>query len=353
MRYVLHLVLLSLFPLALTAQPILGSATLPQPGSLQELVVADTVGVQHGSGGIGVAWDYSGLQPLDATVKISVLRPDQVPIEVRDTFPSMDRVVIDDTTTEAFQVNGTHLRMLGTIVPSATMVVAESDPYDVRPVELRFGEVHTDTFSAVITTSAVPTPIRRYGEHRLVYDGFGELVVGEQIYLDCARLTMERETWDTVRLGPVTTVLHTQLLRTTWIAVTNGDRRLEIETMVIRRIVNGGPVGEPITVRSVRYDAGILSSVDDVEQTGRLEVAPHPITGRSVRVLGLSVPAAEGRLVDPIGRVYPLTIGATGSESDIHLRLPAVPSGWYVLEIVSGQDRTRVVARRTVILQQE
>ena len=353
MRFLLVLTCAVVCSTALIAQPVLGTQTLPAPGSRFTLTLADTSGVLHGTAGVGQVWDYTSLTKRvekPDTALVRTVRPDQLPPDVAQLFPMMDRAVVDDTTTTPFLVTPTMLRMLGTVTPSADVAISESDPYDVRPVELRFGEPHLDSFTATITPRALPIEAQRYGEHQLIYDGSGMLLLPGSDPIQCARITVRRTTWDTVRLGPTVTVVTSQVHLTSWVSEVSDERFLEVETQVISRSDNGVPIGEPVTVRSVRYRVMTATSVDEEPTTGSLIIAPQPVSTRSVMVRGLTTAPLSVRLVSLTGSSIPATIESYTGPEGARIELPQVSDGWYVLEFQSACATGNCLPQRVPIL---
>lgn len=354
MRIILTLTLLMLCGMAATAQPILGPASLPSPPGNVVYQLADTTGVRPGDAGVDVVWDFTTLQSRTeeprSVVQLTVA-PDALEQEIRDQFPTADRAIIRDTLTELFEVSGFMMRIVGVVTPSATVRFAESDPYDVRPVELRYGAEHLDTHTATITPNGVPVTLNRRGEHRVIYDGWGQLLLPGWDPIQAARISMQRRTTDTLSVGPITTIITTELDRTYWADAATDRVFLLMQTERISRTVNGEPRPDTVTQRHVRWLESQTTSVDDADLGAQLQVRPHPVTGRTITVNGLDAAPATARLTSLDGRSVDLTPGLTPEADHAVIILPEVLPGLYVLELGIGQPAAgRRILRKAIVI---
>ena len=355
MRILLTLSLSLLLGVSAIAQPILGPATLPTPSRSVLYLLADTTGVRPGDGGVDVVWDFTFLQHqaegpqalLQATVT-----PGELPQEIRDQFPTADRAIVRDTLTELFQVSGFTMRIVGVVTSSVTIQFAESDPYDVRPVELRFGAEHLDTHSATITPNSIPTVLNRRGEHRLVYDGWGQLLLPVWGPLQAARVSMQRRTTDTLALGLDTAVITTELDRTYWADPESDRVYLVMHTERISRTFNGEPLPDTITQRHVRWlDSTATTSVHEVGTGDQLQIRPHPVSGGSFTILCLTAEPSRVRLWSLDGRQTDLSDGLLPLNDRALITLPEVQPGLYILELdMTQRFGTKRIVRKAVVI---
>lgn len=355
MKHLITLIFFATSGSLLCAQPVLGPETLPTPTKSVTYVLADTADVRPGEPGVGVVWDFTQLRPRAEqpdTLQVDIIRPDALPDEVRTLYPTADRAIVNDTLTEVLLQTPQMMRMLGVATPSADVAFAESDPYDVRPVELRYNVEHLDTHSATISPRAFPITVGRHGNHKLIYDGWGQLLLPGEIPIQAARVTMNRITTDTLIIDIDTTIVTTELHRTMWVSTSNDDHYLELETWLISRTLNGMPIPDTTRIKTVRYRRSATTSVMELDQSSTFKVFPHPVSGQQITIEGLEIAPSAARLRDLSGRIITLqSPGSQQASGQAVVAIPSLPDGLYVLELdvrcANGQCTT---VRRAVVI---
>ena len=328
------------------AQPILGGRTLPAPYDQFRMIPCDTVAVGVGSPGVDVVWSYRDLRALTPDPVVTIYSDSTLLTDAqRQVFQGSDVVVLDDTTLSVYQTVNDVVRLIGRVTPT-TELVAESDPYDVRPTEITFDGRNRDRFAGTLRLLLeIPQLQPVTGSHEYHYDGFGTLVLPDFIYDNVARVSARDTIIGEVTYNAQRARLSWSRWTTTWQNVSSQRPLLVIEeNTVLLTDSRGTPLAEPFVHKTVRYQPfDNTSSVGDDEES-RLHVAPSPSLNDHVTVLGLHGDPAHVMVISARGEVVHCTItqGADGMVLDVH---GLAHGTYYVLSMSAGRLRTASFVR--------
>lgn len=164
MKTILFLSAVSLFGMAVNAQPVIQASDF-YPSIGDSYTINESNYINPGPNGNNVTWDFSGLTS-NASSTLNILAPDP-------TFPN---------TTHNFELVGqinTHLKL----TPQAFELVAEvtpneiinySDPITIFQFPMTVGDMYTDTFDGIFDQGGFT--IQRYGTIEVEVDGYGTII---------------------------------------------------------------------------------------------------------------------------------------------------------------------------------
>ncbi|MBN9399144.1 MAG: hypothetical protein J0I17_03105 ['Candidatus Kapabacteria' thiocyanatum] len=328
------------------AQPVLGSSSLPTVGRSYTRYYYDTTGVDAGTSGTGVFWNYSTLTWTRASTETRIVARNVLPIDVQARYPEAQFGVINDTTTTLMQLRNGFLREVGISTPKADIASSTGNPYDTRPVELKYSTQHNDTWQAQITTKPASFSLGRAGTVSTVYDGYGQLFLPDGSIRDgIARTTTTTRTTDTLRLqgpSPGTVLVTTLTIRHTWQPPAHDVPLLEMSTTIVSTTRNGQPVGPQQRWRSVwssiRPDGG--TSVEGDAETSR--AYPNPVRrGGVVHIADLSMMPQYVRYVDVHGRQLDAVWSLVG-DTELSVQVPELGTGPYMI-VIADDRRVNVI----------
>jgi len=299
------------------------------------MIFYDTTGVESGTVGVNVLWQYTNLVSLQRSFPYRVLQLAAAPPNTRDLFPTADRVVQRDTVYEFYQLVGQRLRLLGTWSPNAVQVASPTNPFDTRPVELTNAQPFSDTYVSSITYAGLTEPVRRFGASSVTYTGFGTLNFSSRRVDSVVRVRRQETTIDTVRSaelpGPAR-IIRTTTTTTSWHQLTSSAPVLTIESAEIQ-VRQGQQLLERRTTKRV-YGGfeNIATSVNDIVFYD-LSVAPQPARARDVVRIGLTgtvgsdISVTRVEMIDNIGQT--ITLPWDSTPQDVQVQLPALVPGRY------------------------
>lgn len=329
------------------AQPVLGPSSLPTIGRSYVRYHYDTLGVDAGTSGTGVFWNYSTLVPTGFSTTTRIVARNLLPVDVQAHYPEAQFGVVNDTTTTLMQLRSGFLREVGISTPKADIASSTGNPYDTRPVELRYSTQHNDTWRALITTKPASLSLSRAGTISTIYDGYGQLFLPDGSIRDgIARTTTTIRTTDTLRLqGPTpgTVLVTTLVIRHTWQPPANDIPLLEMSTTIVSTTRNGQPVGPQQRRRevwtSIKPDGWPTSVEDDAE----IPLAyPNPVrSGNVVHVSNPSMIPQHVRYVDVQGRQLDAQWSLVG-DTELSISVPELSAGPYMI-VIADDRRVKVI----------
>lgn len=329
------------------AQPVLGSSSLPTVGRSYTRYYYDTVGVDAGSSGIGVFWNYSTLDWTRSSIETRVVARNLLPLDVQARYPEAQFGVVNDTTTTLMQIRGGFLREIGISTPKADIASSTGNPYDTRPVELRYSTQHNDTWRALITTKPASLSLSRAGSISTIYDGYGQLFLPDGSIRDgITRTTTTIRTTDTLRLqgpSPGVVLVTTLIIRYTWQPPANDVPLLEMSTTIVSTTRNGQLVGPQQRWRevwsSIKPDGGHTGVKDDEETS---LAYPNPVrSGNAVRIAHPSMIPQYVRYVDVHGRQLDAEWSVVG-DTELSISVPELSAGPYMI-VIADDRRVKVI----------
>lgn len=329
------------------AQPVLGPSSLPTVGRSYTRYYYDTTGVDAGTSGIGVFWNYSTLDWTRASTETRVVDRNLLPPDVQARYPEAQFGVVNDTTTTLMQIRNGFLREVGVSTPKADIASSTGNPYDTRPVELKYSTQHSDTWLARITTKPASLALSRAGTVNTIYDGYGRLFLPDGSIRDgIARMTTTIRTTDTLRLlgpSPGIVLITTLIIRHTWQPPANDVPLLEMSTTIVSTIRNGQPVGPQQRWREVWSSIGSDTSHTGVEDDAETSlIYPNPVrSGNVVRITNTSMIPQHVRYVDVQGRQLDAVWSLVG-DTELSVQVPELSAGPYMI-VIADDRRVKVI----------
>ena len=338
------------------SQPILTQLTLPAPTKVIKLNWCDTTGVVPGPAGNGVVWNFSQLRLRTQKPDSMLLRylpMSALPPEIRDSFPTGQVGIVDDTVTTICAIVGSTFQVLGTVSTNSNATSVPVDPYDSRPTELTYNDPFTDTWRAVVRVKIVPATLQRAGLHRIVYDGFGTLILRDSTIAGVARIKDSLTITDTSRQGPALFIATTKIENVTWLRPEENVPLLQIQSSSTTTTRNGTPFGQRVITKSVRYDASTTVATSVEESTFEaFSVTPNPASGNVIRIGPWE--SQPTRVVFYGADGSAIVAGATSRAADGYwnVELPSVSNGMYTVLVELGgvQTGNNVRVARVVVL---
>lgn len=301
----------------LWAQVDLTRADLYQIGDELDYKVVDVTGVEPGSAGNGVTWDFSGLARIpeeDYSVRYDAAS--NAPAGAQ--YPNANMVAIQDAGPEFaytfFRITDDIVTVEGLDVPDiGTLTYSDVSEYITLP--FGYNDTHTDDFESTWTVEVqgLPAVSERTGTATTTYDGYGTIILpnGDRVE-NVRRIFTDQTVNDAVTASGFTinTRVHTltynfyavgtqtQVFHYTW-AETFVDITGTTTTSVTASYLdtNGGgstpttfaPRGSHLTNQGGDFDSEIL--VHNSGSAATLTLTPYDDSGNALSDVTLDLPA--------------------------------------------------------------
>lgn len=182
------------------AQPTIPGSAFPAAGTSFKLTLADTTGVQPGTGGAAATWNFSTLSPNGAFQYDTFFLPSAT--RYGALFPTADVALHEVNPGTNYFVyyqndaaNGFYKR-IANVQPDT---VIYSDPANEYPYPLSFNNNYNDTYYAQYHSTGGPAKMS--GTVNGVVDGYGTLTTPAGTYYNVVRLHAHRVEHDTVTVS--------------------------------------------------------------------------------------------------------------------------------------------------------
>jgi len=256
-----------IFALNAFAQTIPGSA-FPAIGSIYTLTLADTTGVQPGSSGMGITWNFGTLINSGKTQVDSFLLPSATPYG--SIFPTATIAVHEVAPTTDYYVyyfnDGSEYQRIANVQPDT---VIYSNPANEFPYPLSYGTNLNDTYYSSYTSGG--TTVHMSGATNLNADGTGTIITPDGQYSDVLRVTGTRDEHDTI-FGTPTITVHLQSTYYDWYQPVLYYPLMSI--LITNVYYSIGPV---IHQKTVGYRNGVQTGINMLDiPDNAVSVSPNP-----------------------------------------------------------------------------
>jgi hypothetical protein len=268
MKKFIPLIIASIFAgLNCFTQTLNGSA-FPTIGSIYTMTLADTAGVQPGSTGMGVTWDFSSLVNSGKTQVDSFLLPSATPFG--STFPTANIAVHQVALPTDYYVyyhdNGSAYQRIGNAQPD---VVIYSDPADEFPYPVSFGTNLNDTYYSSYMSGG--STVHMSGTTNLNADGTGTVITPAGTYSGVLRITGTRDEHDTI-FGTPSIMIH---LISTYVSWYQPVLYYPVMQIITTHIYPS--LGPASFQKTVGYRAGVPDGINELRgNDNAVNVTPNP-----------------------------------------------------------------------------
>lgn len=326
-----------LFPLLLAllcSVLIIGQPTLQYPqnvpfiGDVSQIQFVDPTGLDLGSAGPDVTWDFSNLMPLFGG---EIMAVDPATTPAGGDFPTADVALnMGDTIYTYTQTNADGYFYLGSQTTTGTFpsLLIYSDSRTFLKFPFTYNDSHSDTYAGVVTTAAAT--VHNSATTVMNGDAYGTLTLPNGTYSNVLRVMTVDTELDSVFVGGFFVKSFT-LVRTqySWFTETSNGPLMSVE------IMDNPGLG---TLDTVAYYTVSVTGMEEIstEAVSGLNVFPNPADGHIT--VEYSLTGDWGTNIAIVNQVGQMMINrevnpeASGIASEI-IDISTLPSGIYFVNV--------------------
>ena len=305
------------------AQFSIDAFNTPKIGDKHSLAQADTTGVQPGSAGNGITWDFSNLTPNGDSSYYEVIAPSATDYAAQ--FPNATTAQVDLYGNYSyFEIANNAYNYYGSVSDDGQggqLVYAYTDPAKYFDFPMAFQSTSTDALAAGYTTGGLD--FDRTGTITTTYDGFGTVITPEGTFNNVARLKIVEDNDDVATVSGFPVNIDTDITTYMWL---EEGKNQPVMHMSFVKVVTSGVItnSKIVSYRKGSGTVGIATLDSD-----KVLVYPNPVNQN----LNLQLPnnATNIQLLDVTGKASKINL-VNGASNDVS-RLSA---GIYTLHYSQG-----------------
>ena len=289
---------------------------------------SDTTGINQGSAGASITWNFSSiLDSVSSDTGYAVLPSTTI---AGSGFTSSTYAVTNGTTGVAayYFANSSSLTQNG--IYTATSGVVYTDPMDVLRYPFTYGSTFTDTYAGTIVVGSTLVPT--HGTTTVTCDGYGTLKLPHgNTHPNVLRVHTAQQYIDSANIFGVGVNDTFQVVTYTWYEP-------GYHTAIMTIATGTSPAGN---FKQVSYESKQIAAAVPVVPgiVSSVQVFPNPAHDvLNVQYTTVNTELVHITLVDVLGRVVAAKNSATQGMQNISFNTSSLPKGTYVVRITANEE---------------